>query len=335
MAPQLQLSASHLDFGSVNVQNSLTLTNVGGQQVNWQAGVYSNSSWLSITPSFGTFAKTQIATVMVDRSSLTPQVYTGYINFFQQGSYNPLTLKITMSVTTVPVTTTAGPPPISTVGTVPVAAMTVTTNALTFNAIQGKNPARQAFTLLNPGNAPLHWAITGNENATASLALSPQSGTVAPGSSVQITVTPIILRSTAGVINEMLTVKDTDPGTVVNSLQVAVKITISNQALIGVSTANIACNLSSTTTSSTQQLQITNSGSATLNWTVLSQPLPAWISVDTTSGTLPAGYIAFVNVACNNTALKTGTYTYRLVVSDTDAQTQVAPQSILVTLNVA
>ena len=328
-APQLYLSATHIDFGAVNVQIPLTLTNIGDQQVNWQAGVDSHSSWLAISPTFGTFSKKEFATVMVNRSNLTPQAYTGYIHFFQQGTNNPSTLKVTMSVTTLSATVTASPPPILTVGPSPLPVMVITTNALTFNAIQGKNPTQQTFTLANPGNAPLNWAITGDANANTLLSISPKSGIVAPGSSVPITVTPNVLNSTAGVINATLTIQ----GTSVKSQQVAVKITISNQALISVSSVNIVCNLSSTTTSSTQSLNITNSGSATLNWT-FSQSLSAWISIDTPSGTLSPGFIAFVNVACNNTALQAGTYTYTLVVSDTDAHTPVIPQNVQVTLTV-
>jgi len=241
-----------------------------------------------------------------------------------------LTLKVTMSVNSQAATVTVSPPPIIlTPGPSPLPAMVITTNALAFNTIQGKNPVQQAFTVANPGNAPLNWAITGDANATTLLSIAPKSGTVAPRSSVPITVSPNVSTSNAGVINAILTIHDTDPGTQLKSQQVAVKITISNQALISVSTANIACNLSSTTTSSTQQLQITNSGSATLNWTLSS--LPAWISVDTTSGTLLPGYIAFLNVACNNTGTN---QSFTLVVSDTDAQTPVAPQKVLITLTV-
>ena len=334
--PQLQLSASFIDFGAENVQNSLTLINAGDQQVNWQAGVNSNNSWLGITPTFGTFSKKETATVTVNRSNLTPRVYIGYINFFQQGTNNPLTLKVTMSVTTLTASVTISPPPtILTIGPSSLPAMVITPNALAFNAIQGKNPAKQTFNLANPGNAALNWAITGDANATTLLFISPKSGTAAPGSSVPITIAPNVLTSAAGVINATLTIQDTDPGTPVKSQQAGVKIIISNQALIIVSNSSIACNLSSTNTSSTQQLQITNSGSATLNWTVLTQPLPAWISVDTTSGTLPPGYIAFVNIACNNTGFQAGTHTsFTLVVSDTDAQTPVVPQNVRVTLTV-
>ncbi len=299
--PHLQLSVTHIDFGAANTHYVLTLTNAGGQQVNWLAGV--DSSWLSISPPFGTFTKQETTTIMVDRSNLAAQAYTGYIDFFQQGTHTSTKLKVTMSVTGLSVTVTVGPTPIPTVGFTPVPAMAISTSTLTFNAIQGNNPAQQAFTLSNPGNAALNWAITGDANANTLLSISPKSGNLPSGSSIPITVTPNVGSSKAGVINATLTIQDTDPGTAVGSQQVAVKITISNQAFISVSTTNIACNLNSTTTSSTSQLRITNSGSATLDWTVLSQPLPSWISVDTTSDTLPSGFIAFVNIACNNPGL--------------------------------
>ncbi|HXZ05428.1 MAG TPA: hypothetical protein VEH81_11380, partial [Ktedonobacteraceae bacterium] len=330
--PQLHLSASYIDFGAVNVQNPITLTNAGDQQINWQAGVDSNSSWLGITPNFGVISKKKTATVTVSRSNLAPGAYTGYINFFQQGTNNASTLKVTMRVTSPSATVTVSPPPtILTVSPSPIPAMALSTNALAFSAIQGTNPAQQTFTLANPGNAALNWAITVNANATTLLAISPKNGTVATGSSVPITVTPNVAKLTAGVFTATIIVQ----GAQVKSQQVAVKITISNQAVISVSPTNIACTLSSTTTTSTQSLNITNSGSATLDWTLLSQPLPSWISIDTPSGTLSAGYIAFVNVACNNTGLQAGTYTYTLVVSDTDAHTPVTSQNVLVTVTVS
>jgi hypothetical protein len=333
-APNLQLSASQMDFGTASVHNTLTLTNTGDQQIDWQAGVGGNSSWLAITPTFDRFSKKETAIVTVNRSNLTPQAYTGYINFFQRGTSTVMTLKVTMSVTSQAVTTTvSSPPTIPTVGPPPLPSIVITTNLLTFNAIQGTNPAQQTFTLANSGNAPLNWAITGDANATTLLSLSSKNGIVLPGSSVPITVTPNVLKSTAGVINATLTIQDTDKGTTVKSQQVVVKITISNQALISVSTSSIVCNLSSTITSSTQPLNISNSGSAVLDWT-LSQSLPPWISVDTPSGSLPPGYIAFVNVACNNTGLQAGIYKYTLVVSDTDAHTPVISQNVQVTLTV-
>jgi Viral BACON domain len=329
--PQLQLSATHIDFGAANTNYILTLTNAGGQQVNWLAGV--DSSWLSISPPFGTFTKPETATITVDRSNLAAQAYTGYIDFFQQGTHISTKLKVTMSVTSLSATVTPGPSPTLTVGPSPLPAMAITPNALTFNAIQGNNPSQQAFTLSNPGNAPLNWAIIGYSNTL--LSISPGSGTLTPGSSIPISVTPNVSSAKAGVFNTTLTIQDTNPATALKGQQVAVKITISNQAFISVTPSSISCNLSSAVTTSSYQLNITNTGSAALNWTLLSQSLPSWISIDNTSGQqLPPGYTAFVNIACNNTALQAGTYTYSLIVSDTDAKTPVAPQNVLITLTV-
>ncbi|HYB02749.1 MAG TPA: hypothetical protein VED37_21150 [Ktedonobacteraceae bacterium] len=335
-APQLQLSTPHIDFGTASVQNSLTLTNVGGQQVQWQAGVDGNSPWLGITPTFGTFSQKQIVTVSIQRSNLAPRTYISYINFFQQGTNKPVTLMVTMQVTTLNVTATPSSPPITQpIGPTPQPGMVLNASALTFNTIQGQNPAQQAFTLSNPGNALLNWAITDNANPSSLLSISPVSGTVTPASSVSIVVAPNVSTATAGVIDAILTVHATDPGTQLQSQQVTVKITISNQALISASPASISCNLSSTVTTSSYQLNITNTGSATLNW-ALSQSLPAWITVDTTSGSLPPGYTAFVNIACNNTDFQSGYHTsYALVVSDTDAQTPVVPQNIQLALSVS
>ena len=330
--PQLQLSASHIDFGSENTQQVLTLTNTGGQQVNWEAGV--DSSWLSISPLYGTFAKQETVIISVNRSNLAVQAYAGSINFFQQGTYIPK-LKVTMSVNRLSAPVTPSPTPIPTVGFTPVPAMAISTSALTFNAIQGNNPAQQTFTLSNPGNAPLNWAITGDANANTLLSKSPKSGTLTPGSSGPMSVIPNVGSSKAGVFNAILSIKDTDAGTAVKSQQVAVKITISNQALISVTPSSIPCNLSSTVTTSSYPLNITNTGSAALDWTLLSQSLPSWISIDITTGQqLPPTYTAFVNIACNNPGLKAGTYTYTLVVSDSDAHSTVAPQNVPITLTV-
>ena len=256
--PQLQLSASHIDFGTANTDHVLTLTNAGGQQVTWLAGV--DSSWLSISPPFGTFTKQETTTITVHRSNLAAQAYTGYIDFFQQGTHTSTKLKVTMSVTSQSATVTPSPTPIPTVGFTPLPAMAISTSALTFNAIQGNNPQQQTFTLSNSGNAALNWAITGYSNTL--LSISPGSGTLTPGSSIPISVTPNVGSSKAGVINTSFTIQDTDPGTSVGSQQVAVKITISNQALISVAPSSISCNLSSTVTTSSYPLNITNTGSA-------------------------------------------------------------------------
>ncbi len=333
-APKLQLPPSPIDFGAVSTQNTITLINTGGGQINWLAGVDSNSPWLVISPKKDTFAEKEAVKLIVSRGNLTSRVYTGYITFYQQGTYEPLTLTVIMTVNPSTPTVTVSPPPATvTVGPPPVPAMVVKSTALAFSAIQGNNPAPQTFTITNTGNAPLNWAITEDANATAFAPVSPSRGAISPGQSATVTVKPNIAGSTAGVITGHITISDTDKGTPVQSQQVTVRITISNQAVISVSNASLSFNQTSAITNSSKLLVITNSGSAPLNWT-LSQPLPSWLSVDIPGGTLSPGTSTFVNVTSDSTGLPVGTYTYTLVVSDTDTNTLVPPQKVPVTLTV-
>ncbi len=293
-----------------------------------------NRPGVSIHPAMKVDHIREAVKLIVSRGNLTSRVYTGYITFYQQGTYEPLTLTVIMTVNPSTPTVTVSPPPATvTVGPPPVPAMVVKSTALAFSAIQGNNPAPQTFTITNTGNAPLNWAITEDANATAFAPVSPSRGAISPGQSATVTVKPNIAGSTAGVITGHITISDTDKGTPVQSQQVTVRITISNQAVISVSNASLSFNQTSAITNSSKLLVITNSGSAPLNWT-LSQPLPSWLSVDIPGGTLSPGTSTFVNVTSDSTGLPVGTYTYTLVVSDTDTNTLVPPQKVPVTLTV-
>jgi hypothetical protein len=210
-------------------------------------------------------------------------------------------------------------------------AIAIRPNVLSFSAIQGTNPAPQSFTISNTGNAVLNWAAAEDVNGAAFAPVSPKQGTVDPGKTATLTVTPDVTLAPAGVINALITISDTGKGTSVPSQQVA--ITILNQAVINVSSTTMTF----TTTNSTQLLVITNTGSAALNWTlgIQSQSLPPWLSIDVTGGTLSPGGSKTVKVTCDSTDLSAGNYAVTLVVSDTDAGTPVVPQGVQVILKVS
>jgi len=429
--PLLQLTTTSIDLGadssSVVSRKDFTLTNAGGSQVNWQTSSDS-LPWLTITPSNGTFAGSQVVTIVVDRSNLSAQSYTGHITFTEQGGNNkPLVLTVTMAVNpasanlvlsnaaltfngtpaqnpvnqSITIQNTGGQPldwtaVLSTAtggnwlslsssnghllpgtqttmaviassvglgvgnyqGTLtfsyagatatpvmvtlivsppPVAKLAVTTNNLAFNAIQGQNPLPKSFTISNTGNAPLNWGIKEDANIAPIAPVSPSRGTLAPSGSIAITVTPMITQVTAGVVDGFITIVDTDAGSTVKSQQVKVTFTIVNQAVIYVSSNQIAFTHDSTVTVSTQPLLITDTGSAPLNWTIqISNSSPIqWLSVDNSGGTLVPSGLDFVNVTCDSTHLSPGTYTATLQVKDTDAGTPVTPQTITVTVTVS
>jgi len=211
-------------------------------------------------------------------------------------------------------------------------AIAITPSALSFSAIQGTHPAPQSFTISNTGNARLNWAATEDASGSAFALVSPKQGTIAPGKTAVVRVIPDITRAPAGFIDALITILDTDKGTRVPSQQVA--ITILNQAVINVSSTTMTF----TTTNSIQSLVITNTGSAPLDWTVgpstVGQPLPSWLSVDITVGTLSPGESQTVKVTCDSTDLSTN-HTATLVVSDTDTVTPVVPQDVQVILKVS
>ena len=319
----LSFAPTSLSFNGTTTQNpsgqALIVQNTGGQALDWTAiiGTSTGGNWLSMSGVSGHLLANsqQTLTVSANSTGLSVGSYQGSLTFSYTGGTSLQVL----------VTLTDSPPAVPGMG--------VSSNALQFSAIQGIDPQPQTFTITDTGNGPLNWAITKDANGAAFVPVSPPHGTVPPGKSVTITVRPHVAQATAGIINARITISDTDKGTPVQSQQVTVAITISSQAVISVSDTSLAFNHSSTVSNSTWLLVITNTGSAQLNWT-LSQPLPSWLSVDISGGTLPSGASTFVNVTCDSSGLPPGNYTYTLVVSDTDAGTPVAAQNVQVTLKV-
>jgi Viral BACON domain len=323
-AANLSLTPASLTFSGTTAQNpanqSIAVQNTGGQALDWTVsiGTSTGGKWLNVSDASGHLEANsqQTITVSANSAGLAVGSYQGSLTFSYAGGTPAIQVLVTLVVS---------PPPSPTI--------VVKSNALSFSTIQGKNPAPQTFTIANTGNAPLNWAIAEDANAAAFAPASPNHGNLAPGTSTVITVNPNVAASTASVIAGHITISDTDKGTPVQSQQVTVTITISNQAVISVSDASLSFNHTSAITNSTQLLVITNSGSAPLNWT-LSQPLPSWLSVDIPGGTLSPGTSTFVSVTCDSAGLPAGNIPYTLVVSDTDANTPVAPQHIAVTLAV-
>jgi len=320
----LSFAPASLSFNGTTTQDpssqALIVQNTGGRALDWTAivGTSTGGIWLSVSGVSGHLPANSQQTLIVSANStgLSVGSYQGSLTFSYAGGPS-LQVLVTLAVS---------------LPTVP--GMSVNSTALQFSAIQGIDPQPQTFTITDTGNGPLNWAITKDANGAAFVPVFPPRGTVHPGKSVPITVRPHIAQATAGVINARITISDTDKGTPVQSQQVTVAITISSQAVISVSNTGLAFNHNSTISNSAQLLVITNTGSAQLNWT-LSQSMPAWLSVDIPSGTLPPGASAFVNVTCDSSGLPAGKYpSYTLVVRDTDSGTTVAAQNVQVTLTV-
>jgi hypothetical protein len=320
----LVLQTASLSFGGTPAQSpagqTIVIQNNGGQPLTWSAGssTTDGGAWLSVTPATGLLdANTSaILTVNVATLKMALGTFYGTLSFSYAGG-QAQQVTITLNVT---------PPPQP--------AMHLSQQSLSFTANQGINPSAQSFTIANPGNGPLNWAIQADSNGQTYLAISPSSGSVPPGQSASVSVTPL-LGSSNGTIKSTLTVVDSDTGTTVPKQQINVSIAITNQPVITLFANKIAFDHGSDNTNTDASLIFTNSGSLPLNWTIVESEKVPWLSLDETSGPLAAGNSTNVNVSCNSSQMQPGTYTVTLTLKDSDAGSIVVPQTVTVTLIVS
>jgi hypothetical protein len=306
--------------GQQPAARTLTLQNSGGMPVGWTAGIVTanHQQWLSVTPGSGQLAPggQQNIVVSVDIITLTSGTHRGTITFTSAGSTQSLSVAVTFAVTN---------PPAPVIGLQPA--------QLSFATVKGTDPTAQSLTITDTGNATLDWIATEGRSGANLLTISPSHGSLPPGQSAQLVISPSVADADAGTLTTMITLADSDTGTTVASRNVPVTITVTDQAVITVSQNSLTFNNSSTYTSTSQLLVIGNAGSAELHWMVApSSDAVSWLKLETSAGDVAPGGSTVVSVTCDSGSLAPGTYTATLLVSDSDAGTKVAPQTVQVTL---
>lgn len=312
--PRLQLSSSNIDLGTnvpgVVAKKIITLINIGGGHLTWQAG--SDQPWLTVSPNNGTFSGRSIVQVIADSGTLKPQSYTGHITFRQQGtSDKPLMLSVTMRVKS------ASP-----------ASLVVSPPSLNFSST-GQNPASQTITLQNEGGEPLAWtAVATTSDGANWLNATPSNGNLQPGQAMNVTVS----------INAAILNPQSYQGTLTFSYggltsPVPVFLTVG-----GSSSAVIRLNqnmLNFTTLQGTnpvpQSFTITNSGTATLNWVITEdQNGLVFAPTSSRSGSLAPNRSTVITVAPNVSQANAGVLSTTITVADSDGGTKVPSQRIAV-----
>lgn len=308
--PQLQLSISTLDLGSARAgavsNKSLILKNGGGGQITWQA--QSTDPWLTAAPNAGTFSGSQAITILVNRSSLVAQAYTGHISFVQYPGAPPVTLTVTMSVTAAP------------------AALNISRGALAFSANQGQGTSPQTITLQNSGEQPLNWGSnvnTGDGNPW--LSISPTSGQIDPNASdvVTISVQPQLLQ--AG--SYTATIAFTGGA----SAQVSVALTVIPPGYLSMSSSSLSFATVAGQSPAVQTITLQNIGGLPLNWAA-TVDASSWLSVTPASGSLDTGVQVTVTVNINGSVLTPGGYHGTITFKNGDFTPQVG---VAVTVNPA
>jgi hypothetical protein len=216
----------------------------------------------------------------------------------------------------------------------PQAVISLQTPSLSFSAIKGVNPAAQTLTFQNTGNAPLNWTINKAGSAAGLLAVAPYQGSLAMGQSVSLSVSPDVSNVDAGALEGTIIIVDDGAGSRATSQSVPVTINITDQAVISAAPAGLSFDNSGQLATTSQPLEISNAGSAALNWTI-AQPggtAVSWLSLDNNGGSIAPGATDIVNVSCTSNGMTPGTYEADLVISDSDTGTAVAAQTIHIVL---
>ncbi|HEX6948000.1 MAG TPA: BACON domain-containing carbohydrate-binding protein, partial [Nitrospira sp.] len=217
----------------------------------------------------------------------------------------PQSIPVTLSVTAAP-TPTIG----------------LSASSLSFNGVQGgSNPSAQALTISNSGAGTLNWSIT--ENAPW-LTPSVLSGT--GSGSVSLVVNTAGMSS--GSYSTPVTIVATGATNTPQTVMVTLTLTAPLVPTIGLAPTTLAFSANQGGTNpAAQTVNISNSGTGTLNWNASSSA--SWLSVSPASGSGPGSLAVTANVS----GLSPGTYNTAITVTGTGATN--SPQSIPVSFTVA
>jgi Viral BACON domain len=296
----LLFSPDAVDLGSgdqaMNSAQSVTLSNTGGGQINWQATT--TQPWLLISPKSGTLSFNQKINVEVaaDRSNLKVGAYGGGLVFHSNTGQAALPVK--MIVTQLQPGHRA--------------VLQLTPALLSFTATDGSaNPLSQVVIVSNPGVLPLQWSATSGTNDGSSwLSMYPLSGTVAKGSSQPVTISVNTSSMLPGVYNGSITFASQGAVVAKDSPQtIFVSLVITPQCSIQISPGGLnfaSAYLQGSPAGQVISLATSQSCSASLSWstTVTTSSGGNWLSIGPTGGVTPANPV----VTVNSTGLKPGSY---------------------------
>jgi hypothetical protein len=260
-----------------------------------------STTWLSVTPASGTTPGN--LSVSVNPSGLTAGTYTGNVTVTSAGASNsPKNVPVTLTVTAATSPT-----------------MTVSPLNLTFNYQSGgANPAAQAVNVT--GTTALPYSTGTN---AAWLSVSPASGTTPGGLSVSVNPSGLAAGTYTGTVTVTGTGASNSPQKV--SVTLAVTATPPTNPSLNISPGSISFTYpTGTSTTGTQNLSVTSSGSAMTIAAAASGG--AWLTVTPASGPTPAT----LKISANPTGLAAGTYNGKITITSSGAAN--SPQSVPVQL---
>jgi len=295
-----------------------TVRNNTGYPLNWIA--YADQPWISLQNTNNTLNPYAYGYMTVGFNSLAnsfaPGTYTGVVTYINTSNGQGNTTRDVL-LTVVPAGVMAVSP----------------TDAFTSSGPQGGpfTPPSKTYTVSNTGSWPIYWSVGwGVSWAT----VSPTYGQLQPGASTNVTITLTANLMPSGTHSNNLNFFNSTNGRGNTSRPVVLTI----GPLPGVLSVTPAGGSSSSGyeggpfNPANFAYQLSNTGSATLNWTASKSQ--SWVSLSQTSGSLNPGASTTVNVSINSSANSLAPGTYNDTVSFVNTTTGNGNTTRAVTLTV-
>lgn len=335
----LLTSTGNVSFTAVAGQSNpsmhaLTLNataSCAGDPLNWQA--QPSASWITLSSASGQIegANSSISAIGVNTIGLKPGKYSGQILFLAGKNTSIVTVQLTLQSRPATSEPLMGVSPLS----------------LNFSTIEAQaNPTGQVLTITNNGGSTLQWhgAIAAWDSDWLSIA--PTGGSIAPGSTGQLTVSVATTNLMPGTYSGQITLTGTNihatparggPQTVAVNLLVQPPCTLAQP-----SARSLLFNGSlNGPDPAAQNVTLLGAGSCAwpLHWQSVIAPTAPWLTLKPSAGRLdPSTHMTdTLTVSVNTTGLPAGTYTTVVTISARDATGTVVggnQQTFTVTLTV-
>lgn len=294
---------------SVNpAAQTITMRNSDGHPLDWSSSIGNSASWLGIYPASGHLEAyaSETVTVNVQSQNLAVGSYQGTINF--KGGTNPQ-VSVALSVTA------AGN-------------LIVSPPSLNFSSM-GQNAASQVITIQNSGGATVNWAAsTVTVDGANWLMITPASGILGAGLAATATVSVKAVNLQPRSYQGSLTFAY---GGRTNQVAVSLTVSVPPAAAISLNLSAINFTTIKGTDPAPQSFTITNTGNATLNWSISEgQNGASFAPTSSTSGNVAPTKSTVITVAPNVAQAGAGNLTTTITVADSDSGTKVASQKLTV-----
>lgn len=137
-APQLTATPIQLDFGTSQSELSVTLSNTGSGDINWNAAT--SDGWMSVVPASGTITTGSITVkIKANRSGLQANSLNGAVAFTSNGGNQTVGVKMTIPATPI---------------------LSINPSSLDY----GETETSKAMQISNIGTGALNWSIVSNQS---------------------------------------------------------------------------------------------------------------------------------------------------------------------------